>query len=194
MIRTILVVILITFSRAVFSQAIPSNFQKLNSIQLEMSGGLDTFVPFALNYERIVYQSDKLAWCAKMGAAYRKWPSNHQKAVTFEVGATILNPRNHFEFGLFAMLQDGIRYFVENPPAPSYRNFGGVRNPPFYAAIRLGYRLQTPTGKWALRLGVLQPFIMHQGNESAQGYAIKFTYENGKRFIIWPVLSVGRAF
>lgn len=177
---------LVIYSIAVFGQSNPNEFKKLNSIQLEMSGAYDSFIPISLNYERVLHQTRRVSWNAKLGGIYKMWGNKPQRALTLEVGAVSLGQKHHVEVGFFTMLQHGVEYFGN-------RTNGGVLSAPFYLAARGGYRYQLADDKFIFRAGVLQPILMHIGDEQARGYKVKFTYRNN-RVMLWPVLSFGRAF
>lgn len=180
-----LIISILLINSAAFAQNI-HKFVKLNSIQLEASGGDDSFVPISINYERIFYSTQKLAWNVKIGGIYKNWGDTHQKAITAELGVISQGIKHHWEVGLFTMHQDKKRY-------ETYKNNTLITlSAPWYMAVRGGYRYQTVQGKWLFRAGLLLPLIKNFSEDSNEKFSPKFKAKN--LIMPWPVISLGRAF
>jgi hypothetical protein len=177
------VIILALFSGIVKAQPNSKKFFSPNSIQMELSGMGDNFIPVSLTYERIFHQTNKFGFLVKAGGTYQPIGQHTQKAVTLEAGMVSQAYRHHWEIGLFGMMQDKE---INNKEARfvSPKSNG-------HLALRLGYRYQQPQKSWVIRTGVLIPFIY--GTNS--GMVIPGRQSKIRNvFFPWPAISVGRAF
>lgn len=157
-----------------------NQFTSKNSVQLELSGRDDFFVPVSFAYERIIFQTKKLAWNVKIGGVY--WPVGNktQKAATIEVGAMTQGTRHHLELGAYSILQDKRNRYGDSPLISVAGSW--------YLGLRAGYRYQKPGGKWLLRAGIIAPFIYDTDMNPSTGYKFQ------NILLPWPAISVGRPF
>lgn len=165
------------------AQTASGKFISANSIQVEINGMGDHFIPVSLSYERIFHQTNKFAFFAKAGATYQPIGQFTQTAATLEAGMVSQAERHHWEMGLFAMIQDKE---INNKETRfvSPQNNGHI-------SLRLGYRYQRPHKGWVARTGVLIPFIYGTNSDIVvPGRQSKIR----NVFFPWPAISIGRAF
>ena len=180
----LLIYVLISSYLFAMGQNENTKFQNPNSIQVGLSGGNSYFIPLSINYERIVAQFSKTALSTQIGGTYFKWNDKKQKAVTLEFGILNLNKKNHWEAGMFFMLQDSKTNIKADMKDIT------IIHPPWYLAARFGYRYQRPAGKWLFRLGLQFPFLQKKYDNNAQANKVQLS----SVIIPWPSITLGRVF
>ncbi|MCF0074111.1 hypothetical protein LZD49_26750 [Dyadobacter sp. CY261] len=175
-------VIFVFLSYLTKGQENTGKFQKLNSIQLELSGREEFLIPFSLHYERIIAQNAAIAWTIKAGGTYQPIGSSIQKAAILESGIMGQGEKHHWEVGLTGMLQDKKRSTMPGEA------FSGKATS-WYSAVRIGYRYQAADSRWIVRIGGLIPVAY-----DAENVDWSKSYKLRNVLFPWPAISIGRSF
>jgi hypothetical protein len=158
--------------------------EKLNSIQLEMSGTGRYFTTIFLGYERIFHQTDKFAFLGKIGGGFWQNRRQIQKSAMFEAGIMNQANRHHFEMGIYAKIENINTEKGKNTPVAYYKTG-------YVSGLRFGYRYQKPHSSWLVRTSAFMPIIY--GSTTGQ-LSLSRSYRIQNILSPWPVISVGKSF
>lgn len=143
---------------------------------------------YSLNYERLVYNDEKLGISARIGIAPGLLNIFKGFGLPLELNANFLrHPKGHMaEAGV------GFTWFYGKS---QYRNEDReVETTPFYnvcdVTLRVGYKYSQPGGGFLFRAGFLPVFAVVSPNVVRENNFFPF----GKTFTPWAGLSVGYAF